>query len=132
FTNALIQDCYAKNAQYAAMVVMSRNGADVSNINFSRIEFSNCGSAFFIFLGQQPGHPDGDVDKLGSINNVHFTDILCSVDNSTSAHVGSLITGQIYNNVTYSITNLFFINCNFTFQEDRNTVQGNPPQCNSK
>ena len=93
----------------------ARNGAQVNNINFSRMEFSNCGSAFFVFLGQQPGHPVGDVDKLGSINNVHFTDILCSVDNSTSATWGSLITGQNYpppNGTTYPITNLFFTNCN--------------------
>jgi hypothetical protein len=131
FSNALIQDCYAKNAQYAAMVVMSRNGADVSNINFSRLEFSNCGEAFFVFLGQEPGHPDGDVDKLGSINNVHFTDILCSPNNSTSAIIGSLITGQIYNNVTYSITNLFFTNCNITFKGGLNSVPGNPPEWDS-
>lgn len=131
FSNVLIQDCYAKNATYAAMVVMSRNGADVSNINFSRLEFSNCGSAFFIFLGQQPGHPDGDIDKLGSINNIHFTDILCSVDNSTSAIWGSLITGQIYNGTTYSISNLFFTNCKIRFKGGRNTLPGNPPEWNS-
>jgi Glycosyl hydrolases family 28/Bacterial TSP3 repeat len=131
FSNALIQDCYAKNAQYAAMVVMSRNGADVSNINFSRIEFSNCGAAFFVFLGQQPGHPEGDVDKLGSIDNVHFTDILCSSNNTTSAIWGSLITGQIYNNVTYSITNLFFTNCNITFKGGLNSVPGDPPEWDS-
>src|SRR5207302_1569775 len=112
FTNALIQDCYAKNARFATMVVMSRNGADVSNINFSRLEFSNCGSAFFVFLGQQPGHPDGDVDKLGSIDNVHFTDILCSVDNSTSDIYGSNISGQLYDGTIYPITDLFFTNCN--------------------
>ena len=51
FNNALIQDCYAKNATYAAMVLMSRNGAEVSNINFSRVEFSNCGTAFLFFSG---------------------------------------------------------------------------------
>jgi hypothetical protein len=137
FTNALIQDCYAKNATYATMVVMSRNGADVSNINFSRLEFSNCGTAFFVFLGQQPGHPDGDVDKLGSINNVHFTDILCSIagqpnpDNSTSAIWGSNISGQIYNNTTYSISNLFFTNCNITYKGGRNSIPNNPPEWDS-
>jgi len=131
FTNALIQDCYIKNATYAAMVLMSRNGADVSNINFSRLEFSNCGAAFFVFLGQQPGHPDGDVDKLGNIDNVHFTDILCSSNNSTSNKWGSNITGQIYNNVTYSITNLFFTNCNITFLGGDNSVPGNPPEWDS-
>jgi len=131
FNNALIQDCYVKNATYAAMVLMSRNGADVSNINFSRLEFSNCGAAFFVFLGQQPGHPDGDVDKLGSINNVHFTDILCSSNNSTSNKWGSNITGQIYNNVTYPITNLFFTNCNITFKGGDNFIPGNPPEWDS-
>src|SRR5437867_2605710 len=117
------------------MVVRSRNGADVSNINFSRLEFSNCGEAFFVFLGQQPGHPDNDVDKLGSINNVHFTDILCSVDNSTSAIVGSLITGQDYpppnGGTIYPITNLFFTNCQVRFKGGRNTVPGDPPEWNS-
>jgi len=128
FSNVLIQDCYAKNAQYAAMVVMSRNGADVSNINFSRLEFANCGEAFFVFLGQQPGHPDGDVDKLGSINNVHFTDIL----GTTSSTVGSLITGQIYNGTTYSISNLFFTNSNVTFHGGHTgAVPGNPPEWDS-
>jgi hypothetical protein len=131
FSNALIQDCYIKNATYAAMVVMSRNGADVSNINYSRLEFSNCGAAFFVFLGQQPGHPDGDVDKLGSINNVHFTDILCSVNNSTSNKWGSNITGQIYNGTTYSISNLFFTNCNITFLGGDSSVPGNPPEWDS-
>src|SRR5438045_7960364 len=113
------------------MVLMSRNGADVNNINFSRLEFSNCGEALFVFLGQQPGHPDGDVDKLGSINNVHFTDILCSPNNSTSATIGSLITGQIYNNVTYSITNLFFTNCNIRFKGAHIGIPGDPPEWNS-
>ncbi len=127
FSNVLIQDCYAKNAQYAAMVVMSRNGADVNNINFSRLEFSKCGSAFFIFLGQQPGHPDGDVDKLGSLNNIHFTDIT----GTTSARWGSLITGQIYQSATYPITNLFFTNCNVTFTGGRTTVPGGPPEWDS-
>jgi hypothetical protein len=131
FTNALIQDCYAKNAQFAAMVVMSRNGADVGNINFSRLEFSNCGEAFFVFLGQQPGHPVGDIDKFGIIDNVHFTDILCSVDNTTGAIVGSNISGQIYNNTTYPITNLFFTNCNITFKGGRNTVPNDPPEWDS-
>jgi len=137
FNNALIQDCYVKNATYAAMVLMSRNGANVSNINFSRLEFSNCGTAFFVFLGQQPGHPDGDVDKLGFIDNVHFTDILCSTDgqpapdNSTSNIWGSNITGQIYENVTYPITNLFFTNCKITFKGGRNNVPGNPPEWDS-
>jgi hypothetical protein len=127
FSNVLIQDCYAKNATYAAMVVMSRNGAEVNNINFSRVEFSNCGEAFFIFLGQQPGHPEGDVDKLGSLNNIHFNDIR----GTTSAIVGSLITGQIYNGTTYPITNLFFTDCNITFKGGRNSVPGNPPEWNS-
>ncbi|HJT81505.1 MAG TPA: glycosyl hydrolase family 28 protein, partial [Chthoniobacterales bacterium] len=131
FKNALIQDCYAKNAQFAAMVLMSRNGAEVENINFSRIEFSNTGEAFFVFLGQQPGSPTGDVDKLGYINNVHFTDILCSQDNSVHANVGSLITGQIYNGTTYPITNLFFTNCNISFKDDLNFVPGQPQEWNS-
>gem|GEM_PF-6649955 len=131
FKNALIQDCYVKNATYAAMVVMSRNGADVSNINFSRLEFSNCGAAFFVFLGQQPGHPDGDVDKLGKIDNVHFTDILCSANNSTSNKWGSNITGQIYNGVTYSISNLFFTNCNITFKGGDNSAPPIPPEWDS-
>jgi polygalacturonase len=127
FADVLIQDCYAKHATYAAMVVMSRNGADVNNVNFSRIEFSSCGSAFFVFLGQQPGHPDGDVDKLGSLNNVHFTDIT----GTTNQRWGSLITGQIYNGTTYPITNLFFTNCNITFTGSRATVPGNPPEWDS-
>jgi hypothetical protein len=137
FSNTLIQDCYVKNAMYAAMVVMSRNGADVSNINYSRIEFSNCGSAFFVFLGQQPGHPDGDVDKLGSINNVHFTDILCggpttSSNASTNQTWGSLITGQIYNGTTYDISNLFFTNCAVNFWGNHTgSVPGTPPEWDS-
>ena len=127
FTNVLIQDCYAKRATYAAMVLMSRNGADVNNINFSRIEFSTCGSAFFIFLGQQPGHPDGDVDKLGTLNNAHFTDIR----GTTSARWGSLITGQVYDGDTYPISNLFFTDCNITFTGGRTSIPGNPPEWNS-
>ncbi len=128
FSNALIQDCYAKNAQFAAMVVMSRNGAEVNNINYSRLEFSKCGEAFFVFLGQQPGHPDGDVDKLGYINNVHFTDIT----GTTNSTVGSLITGQIYSGTTYSITNLFFTNCNVTFNGGHTgSIPPNPPEWDS-
>ena len=73
----------------------------------------------------------GDVDKLGSIDNVHFTDILCSQDNSTSAFWGSNISGHFYNGTTYSITNLFFTNCNITFKGGRNNVPGNPPEWDS-
>ena len=131
FQNALIQDCYVKNATHAAMVLMSRNGAEVSNINFSRLEFSNCGQAFFVFLGQQPGHPMGDVDKFGYIDNVHFTDILCSQDNSTSDIVGSLITGQIYDATTYPITNLFFTNCKVRFKGENIGTPGDPSEWNS-
>ncbi len=131
FKNALIQDCYAKNAQFAAMVLMSRNGAEVENINFSRIEFSNTGEAFFVFLGQQPGHPDGDVDKFGYIKNVHFTDILCSQDNSINQIVGSNITGHFYNGNTYRIEDLFFTNCNITFKGGRNSIPPQPPEWNS-
>jgi len=101
------------------------------------MEFSNCGSAFFVFLGQQPGHPDGDVDKLGSINNVHFTDILCggpttSANASTNQTWGSLITGQIYNGTTYDISNLFFTNCRVNFWGNHTgAVPGTPPEWDS-
>lgn len=127
FRNILIEDCYAKNVRYGAMVLMSRNGAEIDNINFRRIEFSRAGSAFYVFLGQQPGHPAGDVDKMGTLNNVHFTDIKGLV----SSTWGSLITGHLYQGATYRITNLFFTDCNVSFPGGLGSVPGQPAEWNS-
>ncbi|MBE2180881.1 MAG: hypothetical protein IAE97_10445 [Chthoniobacterales bacterium] len=127
FRNILIEDCYAKNVRYGAMVLMSRNGAEIDNINFRRVEFSRAGSAFYVFLGQQPGHPAGDVDKMGTLNNVHFTDIKGLV----SSTWGSLITGHLYQSTIYRITNLFFTDCDISFPGGLGSVPGQPAEWNS-
>jgi Glycosyl hydrolases family 28 len=130
FTNIQIQDSYVKDVQYAAMAVESRQGSDVNGVAFDRIEFKNTGAAFFIYLAQQATtHPIGDVPKLGSITNVSFTDVLGATSSwGASPHQGSLITGQIYNTVTYPITNLAFTNVNISFDGGLTTVPGAPAE----
>lgn len=127
FRNVLIEDCYAKNVRFGAMVLMSRNGAEIDNITFRRVEFSRAGSAFFVFLGQQPGAPAGDVHKMGSLNNVHFTRIKGRV----SSTWGSLITGHLYQDTIYRITNLFFTDCEISFPGGLGSVPGQPAEWNS-
>jgi hypothetical protein len=130
FKNITIEDNYVKDVQYAAMAVESRQGADVNMVAFNRIEFADTGGAFFVYLAQQSTTaPAGDVPKLGSINNVSFTDIAGSTASwAHSPHQGSLITGHIFNGTTYPITNLSFTNVALTFDGGLATVPAAPPE----
>jgi len=125
-----IHDNYVKDVQYAAMAVESREGADVDQIRFRRVEFANVGSACFVYLAQQATtHPIGDVPKLGSINGVSFTDITgWTTYWPNSPHQAALITGHVYNGTTYRITNLSFTNANVLFEGGRTSVPGAPPE----
>jgi hypothetical protein len=130
FSNITIRDSYVKDVQYAAMAVESREGADISGVSFQRVQFANTGDAFFVYLAQQSTtHPIGDVPKLGSIDRVSFADILGSTASyAHSPHQGSLITGNIFNDTTYAITNLAFANVVVTFTGGLATVPANPPE----
>lgn len=130
YTNVTIQDCYVKGVQYAAMAVESREGADINGVTFSRINIANVGDAFFVYLAQQATtHPVGDVPKLGSVNNVSFTDITgWTTSWPNSPHQGCLVTGHIYLGTTYYITNLHFTNAAIAFEGGRTSVPGAPPE----
>jgi MYXO-CTERM domain-containing protein len=129
FHNVQIQDSVVKDVQYAPMAVESREGADVSQVSFNRIEFSNTGGGFFVYLAQQSTtHPVGDVPKLGSIDGVSFTDIHGSTGVwSNSPNQASLITGHIFNGTTYPITNLAFSRVAVTYQGGMSTSPTMPP-----
>jgi hypothetical protein len=130
FKNITIEDSYVKDVQYAAMAIESRQGADVDNVAFHRIEFAHVGAAFFIYLAQQAAtHPIGDLPKLGSINNVTFTDIAGSTATwPNSPHQGSLITGHIFNGTTYPITKLAFTRVAVAFAGGSTAMPANPPE----
>ena len=130
FKNITIQDNVVKDVQYAAMAVESRQGADVEAMTFQRVQFSNTGAAFFVYLAQQnTTHPIGDVPKLGSVDHVSFQDISGSVASFTnSPSQGALITGNIFNGVTYPITNLAFTNVAVTFDGGLGSVPASPPE----
>lgn len=130
FKRIAIEDVYVKDVQYAAMAVESRQGADVDAVAFRRVGFDRVGAAFFVYLAQQAvTHPTGDVPKLGSINGVSFTDVTGSTKSwGNSPHQGSLITGHVFNGVTYRITNLAFTNVAVAFTGGRTSVPGNPPE----
>ncbi len=130
FTNVSIQDDYVKNVQYAAMALESRQGSDVSGVAFQRIEFANVGSAFFVYLAQQnTTHPIGDTPKLGSIDQVSFADISGATASwAHSPHQGALVTGNIFEGVTYPITNLTFENVAITFDGGLTAVPASPPE----
>lgn len=130
FYHVDIHDCYVKDVQYAAMAVESREGADVNQVTFRRIDFAEVGSAFFVYLAQQATtHPIGDVPKLGSMNKVSFRDIFGWTTNwPNSPHQAALITGHIYNSTTYKITNLVFANVAVLFEGGRTSVPGTPPE----
>jgi hypothetical protein len=128
FHHIAIVDDYIKDVQYAAMAIESRQGADVSDVAFQRVEFAHVGGAFFVYLAQQATtHPIGDVPKLGSIDGVSFTDIAGATASwPHSPHQGSLITGHVYNGVTYPITNLSFTNVAVAFDGGSATVPASP------
>ncbi len=130
FANVTIEDTWVKDVQYAAMAVESRQGADIEGMTFQRVEFSNTGGAFFVYLAQQSTtHPIGDVPKLGSIDNVSFTDIRGSTAPwGNSPHQGSLITGHIFNGTTYPITNLSFTRVAVTYDGGLASVPGAPAE----
>jgi hypothetical protein len=126
--NLHIVDDYVKDVQYAAMAVESRQGSDISKVAFQRVELANAGAAFFVYLAQQSTTaPTGDVPKLGSMDSVSFTDIEGWTGSWPNApHQGSLITGHIFNAVTYDITNLAFTNVSLVFDGGLATVPGSP------
>ncbi|MEZ4363243.1 MAG: glycosyl hydrolase family 28 protein [Kofleriaceae bacterium] len=130
FKDISIHDVYVKDVQYAAMAVESRQGADVDAIAFQRVELADTGAAFFVYLAQQAvTHPGGDVPKLGSMNDVSFTDIRGWTSAwPRSPAQGSLITGHIFNGQTYRITNLAFRNVDLTFSGGRTTIPRAPPE----
>jgi hypothetical protein len=130
FRNIVVEDSYVKDVQYAAMAVESRQGADVAAVTFRRIELARTGAAFFVYLAQQATtHPAGDVAKLGSIDGVAFTDIAGTTTSwPNSPHQGSLITGHVFNGVTYPITHLSFTNVAIAFTGGRATVPAAPPE----
>jgi hypothetical protein len=128
FHDITIEDTYVKDVQYAAMAVESRQGADVADVAFDRIQFDHTGGAFFVYLAQQASnHPIGDVPKLGSMDHVTFTDVRGTTSSyGNSPDQGSLITGHIFNAVTYRITNLAFTNVDVAFTGGLATVPGSP------
>lgn len=123
-----IHDTYVKDVQYAAMAVESRHGSDVSKVAFSHIELANAGSAFFVYLAQQDvTAPVGDVPKLGSVNGVSFTDIRGTTGAwANSPHQGSLVTGHVYNGVTYPLQNLSFTRVAVAFTGGLGSVPASP------
>jgi hypothetical protein len=130
FTNVTIQDDYVKNVQYAAMAIESRQGSDVSNVSYQRIQFTGTGAAFFVYLAQQDTTaPVGDVPKLGSVTGVSFTDILGATGSwPNTPHQGSLVTGNVYEGTTYPIASLSFANVAVIFDGGLGTVPGTPPE----
>ena len=112
------------------MAVESRQGADIANIAFSRVQFANTGAAFFVYLAQQSTtHPIGDVPKLGSIDGVSFTDIAGATASwPHSPHQGSLITGHVFDGTTYPIQNLAFDNVAIAFDGGLATAPAAPPE----
>lgn len=130
FQHLTFEDDYIKDVQYAAMAVESRQGADIAHVAFRRIELANTGAAFFVYLAQQATtHPAGDVPKLGSIDDVSFTDILGRTASwPHSPHQGSLITGHLYAGAVYPITNLAFTNVDVTFTGGLASVPAAPPE----
>jgi polygalacturonase len=129
-TNITIEDDYVKDVQYAAMAVESRQGSDISNVAFSRVQFANTGGAFFVYLAQQDSTaPAGDVPKLGSVDGVSFTDIAGATASwPNSPHQGTLVTGHVYDGVTYPITNLTFTRVAVTFDGGLSSVPSSPPE----
>ncbi len=128
FKNVNIHDDWVKDVQYAAMVVESRQGAEIDGVGFNRIQFTNTGGAFMVYLAQDgTTHPVGDQIKMGSITNVSFTDIAGSTSSYVhSPHQGSLITGQIYQGTTYAITNLDFTRVSVLFDGGSSVVPDEP------
>jgi polygalacturonase len=131
FKDIAIHDAYVKDVKFAAMAVESRQGSDISGVAFDRIAFSDVGAAFFVYLAQQSTvHPAGDDPKLGSIDGVSFTDISGSTASwPESPHQGSLITGHVFDGVTYPIKNLAFTNVAVDFTGGfTGTPPGAPPE----
>ncbi len=130
FHDITVQDVVVKNVQYAAMAVESRQGSDVDGIAFQRVQFTNVGSAFFVYLAEQTTTaPVGDVPKLGSMNDVSFTDVIGSTASwPASPHQGALITGHLFDGGTYPITNLSFTNVDVTFSGGSTSTPASPPE----
>jgi hypothetical protein len=130
FKHITIEDNYVKDVQHAAIAVESRQGADVEQVDFRRIDMANVGSAFFVYLAQQARtHPIGDVPKLGSMRAVSFREIAGTTASwGNSPHQAALITGHLYEGVVYPIRDLVFADVHLGFTGGRTSTPGAPPE----
>lgn len=72
---------------------------------FERIEVANTGSAFLVVLGNRGNIPDWGTYKIGSIENVLFSDI--SVEKLKKSH-GSYIGGFCQDGKEYRVNHIHF------------------------
>lgn len=130
FRDIRVEDVYVKDIKHAAIAVESRQGADVANVAFERVQLADVGTAFFVYLAQQAETaPAGDVPRLGTMDAVSFTDISGWTSSwPSSPHQASLITGHVFEGQTYAITGLSFDRVHLRYTGGRGSVPGDPPE----
>lgn len=125
FKNCDFRDVMIKNVKYSPMCVESVDGADIENINFSRIEFTDVANPFWIILGQRSLRGTGDDSgKIGSVENISFKDIKgqdlhTRIDNSYDADgspiSGTTVVGEDGNTYEYRLKNISFENVDIVY-----------------
>ncbi len=119
FRKILFENIDIRGADKAAMAVESVDGADINDVQFHNIGFRNVGSAFFVLLGAR-----GEVAKMGSIQNVSFSDIV-----GTTKHTwGSAVSGSIVKGKTYELKNVSFTNVNIKSLNPLSTIPADPAE----
>lgn len=128
FANLTVEDVTIKDVQYAAIAVESRQGADVHDLAFRRVQIANAGTAFFVYLAQQDTtHPLGDVPKLGRIDGVAFTDVTGWTASWPHApHLASLVTGHVFGGTTYRVGHVAFTRVALAFAGGRTAIPAAP------
>ena len=121
FSNVAFDSIVIDSADKAAMAVESVDGADVSNITFSNIAFKDVGSPVFVLLGDRGETPSGDVHKVGTIDGVHFTNV---VGTDMRYHWASPISGL----PTARLKNLSFDGVQITNRGGLAKVPSDPPE----
>lgn len=107
FMNFDVSNLTLLNAEKnTAIVVESMDGAIIDNLSFRNCSISGCGQAFFVMLADRKRTVPGRKGRIGSISNIHFSDITGDHFTKQYASIISGMKGHNIQNISFENVNL--------------------------
>lgn len=102
FMNFEVSDMALLNAvKNSAIVVESMDGAVIDNLSFRNCSISGCGQAFFILLADRKRTVPGRKERIGTISNLHFSNISGKQFTRNYPSIITGIKGHNIQNITF-------------------------------